>query len=80
MSTGQLRPKWRRLVVIHSTTYDEKLNTPYQHQHLIPTVKHGGVGVIIWAIKMTDDLTQKIIIKAIAVKSWGSNYIFEHSF
>ena len=26
-----------------------KPNTAYQHKHLIPTVKHGGGGLMIWA-------------------------------
>ena len=27
----------------------QKTNTAYQHEHLIPTVKHGGGGLVIWA-------------------------------
>jgi len=39
--------KMEILVIIHSTTSNP--NAAYQHRHLIPTVKHGGGRLMIWA-------------------------------
>jgi len=52
MSRFLFRPKWRCLAIKHSATMAKtqtKTNTAYQHKDLILAVKHGGVGVMIWA-------------------------------
>ena len=48
MTLRKTRLKWRCLVIMHSTTFKEN-QTEYHHKHLIPTVKYGGEGVLIWA-------------------------------
>jgi len=39
------KPKWR----CNAQPNTAKTNTAYQHKHLIPTVRHGGGGMMIWA-------------------------------
>ncbi|MEE6515924.1 hypothetical protein FKM82_025084 [Ascaphus truei] len=46
MSLGQTGPKWRCLAIMRSTMFGENQT---QHISLIPTVKHGSGGVMIWA-------------------------------
>ena len=48
MSFGQTRPKWRHLVIMHSTMFGED-----KTQHIKPVVKHGGGGLMIWAFAAT---------------------------
>jgi len=44
---NQKGKKGKRLVIMHiTTTFDENIMA-YQHKHLIPTVKHGGGGLMI---------------------------------
>ena len=51
---------WDNVLSIHQTKVEmfghnaqqhiwRKPNTAYQHKHLIPTVKHGGGGLMFWA-------------------------------
>lgn len=37
----QMRPKWRYLAIMTSTTFDEN-QMAHQHKHPITTVKHGA--------------------------------------
>lgn len=48
-SFGQTRPKCRFLIIMQSASFSKKTKTACQHKHLIPTVKFGGEGLMVWA-------------------------------
>ena len=53
-----------------------KPNTTYQHKHLIPTVKHGGGGLMMWACSTTTRPGHLAVIESI-MNSSGYQSILE---
>ena len=48
---------------MHSSMFGEN-QTAYQHKHLIPTVKHGGGGLMIWACSAATGPGQLAVIES----------------
>ena len=45
---GQMKLQLSCLEVTHNTMCGEKKGSAQQHQNLIPTLKYGGVSIMVW--------------------------------
>ena len=73
MSYGLMRQTWSCLALIPPK---KQTNIEFQQQHLIPTVKHGGGGVMIWgcfAVTGPGKPTVKRNVICLTMRAWSKS-------